>query len=66
MKVLVMMQLLIVCEIQQVNDAPSLWVIMLLWWKDLSGLMIPSVVSAMSPAAGKFNLAALVKGLSSE
>lgn len=61
-----MMQLLIVCEIHQLNDAPSPWVIMLLWWQDLSGLMIPSVVSDMNPVAGKFNLAALVKGLSSE
>lgn len=61
-----MMQLLVVCEIQQLNDVPSPRVIMLLWWQDLSGLMIPSVVSDMSPVAGKFNLAALVKGLSSE
>jgi len=61
-----MMQLLVIYEIQQLNDVPSPWVIMLLWWQDLSGLMIPSVVSDMSPVAGKFNLAGLVKGLSSE
>jgi len=65
-KVLVMMQLLVVCEIQQLNDALSPWVIMVLWWQDLSGLMILSVVPVMIPVAGKFNLAGLVKGLSSE
>lgn len=60
------MQFLIACQIQHLNYAPSPWVIMFLRWEDLSVLMIPSIVPAMNRVACKFNLAGLVKRLSSE